>query len=636
MSDPGPFGWVGALTRWSSADAHVVGQGGPLPPPKAKANDTTDGDIYQGLADGWLHGTVGAALSSFFSEPRTRKELYVLFEKMDMTDHAGSVLDLFAEDSTQPHPDTGRRIWVESSNEAIVSATDALFHRLQTEDEITALTRDLCKFGDNFERLVYRSGFDGGVRRMLPTPPLSVTRKEGKDGNLLGYMQSGKKFRNDNKEVSYAWDFAHFRLRGRDRRYPYGTSVLHNAIRPWKSLIVMEDWMIGYHTAKHPDRYMLLLDVGTASDHEAMDITQRVKQKFRKHIVMDPGGSSSRNMRQSFDSHSPMQDIVLPIRQGSSTQLTRMAGSNNATDIAPIGMLTQRFFSAVRAPKEFFGFADGTTQPTNPKATLTNQDIRYARTVKRIQQSVVAGYRYLAEFNLMLLMAPGDQVAQDMQGIDLSGLDFRIEGNDFAVKMSPVSFLDELEMLEVAQTRQQVAIAMMELSMNNPAIDILQWTDYILREIVKVPDDNMLKIIRQDLEMQHIDNMGMGLLPNGQPVPEAPPAKTARESALRKIMSRMTLSERTALTDKPLTQEGKVALSEAIMRNPALRKSIYLGKRLFENVHQDIPFVGALPNNELIKKGLIKDTITEEEYAAIVAEARKEVGVTGADDGDAD
>lgn len=624
-SDPGPLGWVSNLFRWSTADAHVVGQGGPLPPPKAKLSDPTSGELYQGLADGWLHGTVGAALSSFFSEPRTRKELYVLFEKMDMTDVAGSVLDLFAEDATQADPDTGSRMWVTCPNEAIQAACDSMLARLKTEDEVTALTRDLCKFGDQFERLVYRSGLDGGVRRMIPTPPLQITRKEGKEGQLEGYLQVGKKFRNDNSDTSYPWDFAHFRIRGRDRRYPYGTSVLHNAIRPWKQWVVLDDWMMGYQINKQPDRFMLLLDVGTASDQEAMDITNRVKQKFRKHIVMDPGAVTTRNMGQRYDAHSPLQDMVIPIRNGSSTSIQRLSGSQNATDIAPIGLVTQRFFSAVRAPKGFFGYHDsyGDAQQWNPKATLTNQDIRYARMVKRIQQSVKSGYRYLCELNLMLLMSPGDTPEA---GVDLNGLDWRMEGNDFELHMGPVSFLDELEMLEVMQTRQQVAIAMMELSMNNPAIDIIAYTDYILREIVKVPDDKLLTIIRQDIEMQHIDNMGMGLMPNGAPVPQVP-AGGGRNEAIKKVLSRLTLSERTALADRKLTSADKEKLSEAISRNPKLRHSIYLGKRIFEPVHRDLPYVGALPSNKLVQEGHLKDRISEEDYAAIVAEARAEVGV---------
>lgn len=69
-SDPGPLGWIGPLLRWSAGDVHQGGLQGPLPPPRQRATDTADRELYQGLADGWMHGTVGAALSSFFSEPR--------------------------------------------------------------------------------------------------------------------------------------------------------------------------------------------------------------------------------------------------------------------------------------------------------------------------------------------------------------------------------------------------------------------------------------------------------------------------------------------------------------------------------------------------------------------------------------
>ncbi len=646
MPDPGPLGYVATLARWSGADARISGQGGPLPPAKARTADPTEHELYQGLADGWLHGTVGASLSSFFSEPRTRKELYVLFEKMDMTDIAGSFLDLISEDSTLPDVEKNLRVWTEGGSDAIQAANDALFKRLNFEDEITAIARDLAKFGDLFDRLVYRSGLNGGVRRMLPTPPLTLTRKEDKEGRLEGYLQTGKRFKGDNSDTSYPWDFVHFRIRGRDRRYPYGTSLLHNAIRPWKQFVILDDWAIGYQIAKHPDRNLILLDVGSASEAESADITRRFKQRLRKHILIDPAGNMGRPLGQRYDAMSPLEDMILPVRTGSATDVKKMAGSQNATDIVPLKLAIQRFFSAVRAPKEYFGFGDEgsiSQQEMNPKATLTNQSVRYARTVKRLQQSLKAGCRYLGEFNLMLMMSPGGKENPELKPADMTELDFRKDGNDFTVHMGKITFLDELERLEVEQTRQQVALAMMELGLNNPAVDILAWTDYIMREIVKVPDDELDSIIRTDIEMAHIDNMQMGLMPNGEPVPEAPPQAPVgpngqptaprgkvRENRVRKAMERraevmrrliVRPSDRRATAQRDLTTSEKKLLSEAIQARPDLRRLIYLSKRLHEVEEHNIPYMGVLPDNELIKKGFLTDELTEEKVQEILDES---------------
>lgn len=637
MPDPGPLGWVAPLLRWSAGDVHQGGLQGPLPPPRQRASDTADRELYQGLADGWLHGTVGAALSSFFSEPRTRKELYVLFEKMDMTDLAGSFLDLISEDATERDSETKRRIW-STGPDAIVAANLALFERLKTEEELPAHSRDLAKFGDDFGRLVYRSGIEGGIRRMIPLPPINITRKENKEGTLLGYMQQGKRFKNDNSEVSYPWDFAHFRIRGRDRRYPYGTSLLHNAIRPWKQLIVMEEWMLGYQLAKHPDRNLVMLDIGSASDAEGMAVAKQFKQKLVKHLMVDPAGTTGQNMGQRYDAHTGLQDLVLPIRSGSATDVKKLAGSQNATDIAPLMMTVQKFFSAVRAPKEFFGYGDGVMmQNMNPKATLTNQDVRYARQVRRLQDCMKSGYRYMCELNLMLMMSPSSDVNGPSPADLAKVLDFRMEGNEFELHMAPISFLGELERLEVEQTRQQVALGMLEMGLNNPAVDIIGWTDYIFREVMKVPEDKMEEVLRQDLEMEHIDNMALGLMPDGTPVPQPPVSESARShkermKAVSEALRKMPRSHRTALADRKLKDDEKTALSEAIKRNPKLRELITLGRALFDP-SAPMPHGGVLPDNELMREGKLDDRLTEVEVEQMLDEAKREIGVSDDDGG---
>ncbi len=612
-AEPGPFGWVSNLFRWSAADHIIRGQGGPLPPPKSRPFDPTEHEIYQGLADGWLHGTVGAALSSFFSEPRTRKELYVLFEKMDMTDVCGAVLDLYADDATQPDPDKLRTIWVEGSD-AIVAASMDMLRRLNAEEEITALTRDIAKFGDDFERLVYRSGPDGGVRRMLPVPPINVTRREDKEARLLGYVQVGKKFRNDNSDTSYPWDFAHFRLRGKDRRYPYGTSILHNAIRPWKQLIVFEDWMVGYQINKQPDRNMILLDIGTASDVEAGDVARRFRQKLRRHMIIDPGSTTPRGaMGQRFDPWSPMDDLIVPMRPDSQTRIERLYGSSNATDVTPLHFTLDKLYAALRVPKAFFGIDFQGGVPVNMKASLVNQDVRYARGVKRLQRAVKAGYRYLCELNLMLLMSPGEGAAANADDGLLNALDWRQEGNDFEVHMAPISYLAELERLEVEQMRQQVALAMLELGANNPAVDVAMWSEYVLKEICQIPVEVLDDVIRE-IDPNAVDAMRFNI----------PPEAQAQAQEARKHHAR-------GLIGKNLNEDQMAQLAAALKASPKLREAISRARIVFdrEDALPDTPLAPSLlpsRDNELFKKGYLSDVLTESDVAEMVAESRREAG----------
>lgn len=610
-NSPGPFGWVSNLVRWSGSDVRVDTQQGPLPPQRGRVEDPTDRDLYSGLIDGWMSSTVGASLSSFFSEPRSRKELYLLFERMDMTDMAGSVLDVYAEEATTIDNDKERAVWFETQNPAIMAALETMAERLKLEDEITSLTREVCKFGDSFNRLVYQSGLDGGVRRLLPCPPLGVSRDEDKEGRLRGYKQEGKKFRNDHNTTSYPWDFVHFRLPARDRRYPYGTSVLHNGMRPWKEWLVLSDWALGYQLGKHADRNLILLDVGTQSEVEKSDIARRVSQKLKKNLILDPSGTTGRNAQTQANPWTPLEDIVMAVSgDENKTQVHKLPGSGNALDIAPLKMLEARFYAACRCPQSFFGYGDQQAQPLNPKASLNNQDIRYARNVKRIQKSMLAGLRYISELNLMLMMSPGDrdQLTEAAVKDVRQQLDYRLDGNQFEVRMAKSSFLDELERLEVMTTRQQVALAMMELSNGNPIVDQYEYTAYIFREIVGMPEEEVQRVLRADLENQHLDNMNAGLLPDGT----APGAKT--ESQQREARRRIA-------DVGDLSKEKKVLLSEAIAKNEKLRDLIYKGQGIFTEAGPKAPYTGVLPACELTEKGFLKDSLTEDDVAGIIAEA---------------
>lgn len=628
-AEPGPFGWASKLFRWHASDVKYGGQGGPLPPPKARTVDPTEHDMFQGLADGWLHGTVGAALSSFFSEPRTRKELYVIFEKMDMTDMAGGFLDQLSEDATQLDVDTKMSLWV-TGQEPVVEALMGMHLDLRTEEEIPALTRDLCKFGDDFERLVYRSGPSGGVKRLLPTPPLTITRKEDKEARLMGFNQVGKRFRNDNSETSYPWDFCHWRLRGRDRRYPYGTSVLHNGIRPWKQYIILDDWMLGYQIAKHPDRNLIMLDIGSASDVEAGDVSRKFRQKLRRHVLIDPAGMSGRNMNYRADPWTPMEDMILAVRPNSGTDVKKLSGSANAVDMLPLHLKMQQFYSAVRAPMGFFGLDPGGGagaggEPMNMKASLVNQDIRYARRVRHVQKCVKQGYRFLSELHLMLLMSPSDRVEDDPKQAQAiaQALDWRLPGNDFEIHMAPISFLEELEMLEVMQTRQQVGMVMLELSRDNPVFDQINWMKYILLEVLKLPQGKVDELIRQDLEQQHIDNVQAGLLPDGSHPDDA----RTKEGIILPRPTHLQLRE-ARRADGNLSEKEKDLLAEAIKKDQRLRELINMGQHIFHDTPDDA-FLGSsvLPNsnNELFRRGRLADCVTETELQQILEESRREL-----------
>lgn len=628
---PGPFGWVSRLTRWASYDRTVRGQMGPLPPPPARGKDATADDLYS-LGDGWLAGTVGAALSSFFSEPRTRRELYFLFEKMDLTDTAGAVLDIYADDATQPDPESGHVVWIECEDPRMQEQGDALNERLALEEDATPLARDVAKYGDLWERAVYRPGPDGGLRRLIPVPPTEMTRHEDKDGKLLGYRQAAKKFRDGKAEMSYPWDYVHFRLRGKDRRYPYGTSILHTGIRPWKQSIILEDWMMGYTINKHPDRNLIFLDTGTASEVEQAEIGRKFNRKLKRHLLLDPAGVSGKNINYRADPTTPMEDLLITVRTGSNTRIERMHGSANAADITPLESAYDRFYAAVRVPRAFFGHKQEPTagQPITMKARLTNQDIRYAHSVRRLQRAVRAGITYAHELNFTLLMGldPEDRT-----------YDFTMEKHGFNVLMGPISYLEEQEQLEVEQLRQQVALAVYEMGVNNPSIRIAELTAYILREIMKAPDKVVQAVMRSQEEVEEREMLMAQAQAGG--APGAPGGNGDAEKHKRAAAGAKPPVKRESLIPVPYPAKGEgtpgspkrqdlVKLSEAITHSRDLRRAINAGVRLWSQGDEEplVTAMGALPTRAAAESCLV-DAVTQEDLEDMLRESVEEVARAG-------
>lgn len=774
--DPGPFGWVARLTRWASYDRTPRGMMGPLPPPPVRGKDATSDDLYS-LGDGWLAGTVGASLSSFFSEPRTRRELYLLFEKMDLTDTAGAVLDIYADDATQPDPETGLVCWVECENPEMQEQADLLQERLNLEDDLSAIARDVAKYGDLFERAVYRPGLAGGLRRLIPVPPTEMTRHEDKDGKLVGYRQAAKKFRDGNADMSFPWDYVHFRLRGKDRRYPYGTSILHTGIRPWKqccaqgsliwtgkymvpietvrcgdtvlcydhethdirrtcvvaagktgvrpvvkirsrhaeivvtadhpilvlqadgvvqyknagdlrlaasgipadrlvtlfgvgengvlydeirsredagvvavydltvedpvhnfvaggvvvhNCIILEDWAMGYTVNKHPDRNMIIIDTGTASETEQAEIGRRFKQKLKRHMLLDPGGQSGRFINYRADPITPMEDILLAIRSGSNTRVERLFGSANGADMLPLESAYERFYAAVRVPRAFFssGKMQSGEQPINMKARLSNQDIRYAHAVRRLQRSVRAGLTYAHQLNFMVLMG---LEAEDAR------YDFAQPKHGFNVLMGPISYLEEQEQLEVAQLRQQVALAVYEMGVQNPAVRIAELTAYILQEILKAPDKVIQAVLRSQEEVEEREMAQMQAEMGAEAPPPGSSSARSKEDHKRAAAGAPAPRQRKeSLIPNPSKKDGhpdsaptramRRMLSEAIFTNRDLRRAVQTGLLLWKE-GEEPSLARAIT---MLPDGDVSDSLTERDLETMAQESIGETQRAGA------
>jgi hypothetical protein len=435
-------------------------------------------------------------LRRYMNLGRDRQEKYKTYDEMDNYDLVSSILDLYAEEATQKDYDKGRSVWIESKSGEIVRAGDECLKNIQCEDRVTPLCRRMCKYGDAIQRLIYQTG--KGVLSWRYVKPEGIIRVEDKFQRLVGFKEQGKKYRGASvREVSWPWDYAHFRLMGKDEESGYGTSVLDAMFRPWRQMMLTEDAMLMYRLRRAPSRNVIFVDGRGQEQHEAAASLNAWRKRFRKTEFIDP---ASPNYRKQYNPLTPLEDIfILEQSDDGKSRVEELAGGGEVGDIFDLNHYRDKFFGAAKVPKAFMGYEGD----INAKATLSAQDVRFARTIKRVQKAIVYGLRQTLDIHYALL--PTDPT--DMK-FDLTKAE-----NSYVVQMSPIAYLDEWERLELIQLRYQIIESMSRLAADMQ-LNAQAWAAYVLLNYAKLPEDLVLKLMAKTPESA-VPPMMAGAVPPG-------------------------------------------------------------------------------------------------------------------------
>jgi hypothetical protein len=335
-----------------------------------------------------------------YFEP-TRLASYYDYESMEYTPEISAALDIYAEESTTADQN-GFILQIYSESKRIKSVlTDLFNNNLDINTNLAMWTRNTCKYGDNFVYL--KLDPEKGVVGCMQLPNIEIERVEKgmKGKSNLDKEESDQKalsFNWKNKDLTFnTWEIAHFRLLGDDRKLPYGTSMLEKARRIWKQLLLSEDAMLIYRTSRAPERRMFKVFVGNMDDKDVEAYVQRVANKFKRDQVVD---HKTGNVDMRFNQMAVDQDYFIPVRDASAPDpITTLPGAQNLSEIADIEYIQKKLLTALRVPKAFLGFEEVVGDGKN----LSLQDIRFARTINRIQKSMLAELNKVAIIHLFLL-----------------------------------------------------------------------------------------------------------------------------------------------------------------------------------------------------------------------------------------
>ena len=335
-----------------------------------------------------------------YYEP-TRMASYYDYESMEYTPEISAALDIYAEESTTPDH-VGYIIKIYSESKRIKQLLVDLFvNRLDINTNLPMWTRNTCKFGDNFVYL--KLDPEKGVVGCQQLPNIQIERLErGMRFQPDKYSQEMEneslKFVWKEKNMEFnTWEVAHFRILGDDRKLPYGTSMLEKARRIWKQLLLSEDAMLIYRVSRAPERRVFKVFVGNMDDKDVDPYVQKVANKFKRDQIADP---KTGNVDMRYNQLAVDQDYFIPVRDIAQTNpIETLPGGTNLAEIADIEYIQKKLVTALRIPKAYLGFEEAVGDGKN----LSLLDIRFARTINRIQKSMIAELNKIAIIHLFLL-----------------------------------------------------------------------------------------------------------------------------------------------------------------------------------------------------------------------------------------
>jgi len=353
------------------------------------------------VADKWAKMDQSLYNQSVYYEPN-RLAAYYDYESMEFTPEISASLDIYSEESTTLS-EKGEILTIYSESKRVSNILEDLFKNvLDINTNLQMWCRGVAKYGDNFVYL--KIDPSKGIVGCQQLPNIEIERHEGAASHVhkaetpLNMKTRELRFAWKNKDMEFqAWEVAHFRLLGDDRKLPYGTSMLDKVRRIWKQLLLAEDAMLIYRTSRAPERRVFKVFVGNMDDKDIEAYVQRVANKFKRDQVVDPANGQV-DMR--YNQMAVDQDYFIPVRDPSQTNpIETLPGAQNLGEIADIEYIQKKLLAALRIPKAFLGFEE----IVGDGKTLALMDIRFARTINRIQKSLIQELNKIALVHLYLL-----------------------------------------------------------------------------------------------------------------------------------------------------------------------------------------------------------------------------------------
>jgi len=463
----------------------------------SKGTRVVDTDEYQNmttnLVDRFMklkvtnYGT--GQIDSSLAYQQVRIDLFRDYDSMDQDPILSSALDIYADESSARN-EFGNVLKIHHEDDNVKQILENLFYDiLNLEFNLWPWTRNLVKYGDFFLQLEIADKI--GIVNVFPYSPYEISRVEQFDPanpqrvkfvyapyqNPLGAygMTAKKEFEN--------YEIAHFRLNSDSNFLPYGKSMLEGGRRIWKQLMLMEDAMLIHRVMRAPEKRIFKIDVGNIPPNEVDNYMQKIINSSKKVPFVDEK-TGEYNLK--YNMQNLIEDYYMPVRgNDNGTSIDTLKGLEYNM-IEDINYLKNKMMAALKIPKAYMGYEE----ETNGKATLAAMDVRFAKTIERIQRVLISELTKVAIIHLYA------------QGIN----DDRL--TDFTIELTIPSKIYEQEKVELYTSKVALISQMQQTKMFSK-----EWMYEAIMGMAKDEQDEqtlaILEDTKQNFRLTSIESQGV-------------------------------------------------------------------------------------------------------------------------------
>ena len=477
-------------------------------PPKSKKNDVDlDHTLYTNILDAGLSSKIDlAGINSLSQTAQSRNEMYNIFDTMCEDGRISSVIETYADDSTQRN-DAGNIVWAESSDPKIAQFVDFILDSFNVNKNIYKWIYSLCKYGDVYLRLYRESEYEDRLfnkkkdklnedvkikayknndryalyMEMIPNPAemFELTRF----GKTMGYVKAdissveGKtdslefstykyKFKEQDVTLYEPTEFVHAALENGVSRQEEtvdiflnqddydsnsnglsygvrrGESLLADVFQDWRSLQLLEASVLLNRLTKSSVIRLVSVNVGDMPKENVTKLLMKVKQMVEQKAAI--------NVNQSMNEYTnpgPIENTVyVPVHGENgigSISISQLGGDVDVKGLADLDYFINRLYGSLRVPKNFFNQNEDNTG-FNGGTSLSIISSRYAREVVRIQNTMI-------------------QALTDAVNLILIDKGLMSYVNNFTIKMLPPVTQEEVDRRDSMSSKVQLTSDIMNM-----------------------------------------------------------------------------------------------------------------------------------------------------------------------------